>query len=498
MVSSPLLSLEGVGKTFPNGTVALAHVDLAITRGKVHGLLGANGAGKSTLIKILAGALPPSGGTMRWQGETVRWQAPRDPRRAGIATIYQHIPLVPTLSAFENIVLDATGWCRNSRQDRERVARIVASLGDRFDLDALVADLPIGARQMVAIAQALAGGAELVVMDEPTASLTGDERETIYATIRRLAHEEDKAILFVSHFLDEIVALTDEVTVLRDGRVVLHAATVTLEEATIAQAIAGRAVTAIERTPRRAGAIEPRLRVENLASSGKLAPANFTLHSGEIIGIAGTLGSGRSELLQAIFGADPKATGSVTLDGVPVGRFPDETVRAGLALVPEDRATQGYVPQFTLAENIALVRRGPFINSAAEHAAAEAAIDRLAIKAPGPDALVTELSGGNAQKAVLAKWLTPATRVLLLDEPTAGIDIGARTDILRLVRSLADDGLPVILVSSEFDELLAIADRILVIRDGRLVGEVDPHTTTETDLTLMAGGTLRAPAGVAA
>lgn len=499
MVSPPLLVLEGVAKTFPNGTVALAHVDLALAPGKVHGLLGANGAGKSTLIKILAGALPASGGTIRWHGEPVRWRTPRDARRAGIATIYQHIPLVPTLSAFENIVLDETGWRRDRAEDRARVADIVASLGDPFALDALVADLPIGARQMVAIAQALASGAELVVMDEPTASLAGDERDTVHATIRRLAHEEGKAILFVSHFLDEIVALTDEVTVLRDGQVALNAATATLDEAAIAEAIAGRAVTAIERAPRKAGIPEPRLRVDNLASPGKLAPTSFTLHAGEIIGVAGTLGSGRSELLHAIFGADPDATGGVTLDGVPVGRFPDEAVAAGLALVPEDRAAQGYVPQFTLAENIALGHRGGLlINADAERAAAEAAIDRLAIKAPGPDALVTELSGGNAQKAVVAKWLTPATRVLLLDEPTAGIDIGARTDILRLVRALADEGLPAILVSSEFEELLAIADRILVMRDGRLVGKADPHTTSETDLTLMAGGTLRAPAGVAA
>jgi ribose transport system ATP-binding protein len=499
MVSAPLLELEGVAKTFPNGTVALAHVDLALAPGTVHGLLGANGAGKSTLIKILAGALPASGGTIRWRGGAVDWRTPRDPRRAGIATIYQHIPLVPTLSAFENIVLDETGWRRERPEDRARVAQIVAALGDPFDLDALVADLPIGARQMVAVAQALAGGAELVVMDEPTASLAGDERATVYATIRRLAREEGKAILFVSHFLDEIVALTDEVTVLRDGHVALNAATATLDEATIAEAIAGRAVTAIARAPRKAGTPEPRLRVANLASPGKLAPTSFTLHAGEIIGVAGTLGSGRSELLHAIFGADPDATGSVTLDGAPVGRFPDEAVAAGLALVPEDRAAQGYVPQFTLAENIALGHRtGLLIDADAERAAAEAAIDRLAIKTPGPDALVTDLSGGNAQKAVVAKWLTPATRVLLLDEPTAGIDIGARTDILRLIRSLADKGLPVILVSSEFEELLAIADRILVMRDGSLLGEADPHTTTETDLTLMAGGTLRAPAGVAA
>jgi len=262
-------------------------------------------------------------------------------------------------------------------------------------------------------------------------------------------------------------------------------------------------VEAIEHRPRAAGGSSPRLRVEALASPGRLAPTSFTLRAGEVIGVAGMLGSGRSELLHAIFGADPQATGNVTLDGARIGRYPDEAVAAGIALVPEDRSTQGYIPQLTLAENIGLAaqaqqhRRGLLLYRAEEREAAEKAIDRLAIKASGPDALVGELSGGNAQKVVVAKWLTPDTRVLLLDEPTAGIDIGARTDILRLVRSLADDGLPVMLVSSEFEELLAVCDRILVMRDGRMIGEADPRHTTETDLTLMAGGTLR-PAALGA
>ncbi|WNO54096.1 sugar ABC transporter ATP-binding protein [Stakelama saccharophila] len=503
VTGDPLLALDGVAKTFPNGTVALAGVDLELRTGRVHGLLGANGAGKSTLIKILSGALPATGGTIRWHGEPVRWTRPRHPREAGVATIYQHIPLVPTLSALENILLDERGAWRDRTADRKRIGDIVAALGDPFDLDAPVAELPIGARQMVSIAQALAGGAELVVMDEPTASLAGDERQTVYRTIRRLAHEEDKAILFVSHFLDEIMALTDEVTVLRDGRAVLHAETDTLDEARIAEAIAGRAVAAIARPDRERKLGEPRLKVRALSSPGKLAPTSFTLHGGEVLGIAGVLGSGRSELMHAVFGSDPDARGTVLLDGAAVGRYPDEAVAAGIALVPEDRAEQGYVPQFTLAENIALAREsqhgGAFTHRKAERAAAEAAIARLAIKAPGPDAPITELSGGNAQKVVVAKWLTDETRVLLLDEPTAGIDIGARTDILRLVRRLADDGLPVMLVSSEFEELLAICDRILVMRDGRVIAEADPQATSETDLTLMAGGTKdAAPAGASA
>lgn len=489
-----MLSLHEVAKTFPNGTVALRGVDLTLSPARVHGLLGANGAGKSTLIKILAGALSPSAGEIQRDGRRIRMSSPGDAKAAGIATIHQHVPLVPTLSAFENIVLGRPGIWRSTH--RARIAALVASLGEPFPLDAPVSDLPIGARQMVAITQALASGAQIVVMDEPTASLAGDERHAVYETIRRLA-AEGKAVLFVSHFIDEIVALTDEVTVLRDGRVVLHAATRDLDEARIAAAIAGRAVSALERTaPRSLGG--PLLEVRDLVSPGKLAPSSFAVRGGEIVGIAGLLGSGRSELLHAIFGSDRHARGSVTLGGETVGRWPDEAVAAGIGLVPEDRAGQGYAPQLTLADNIALPRAaGLLLDEQADRSAAEAAIDRLAIKAPGPDALPTELSGGNAQKAVIAKWLHPNVRLLLLDEPTAGIDIGARTDILNLIRDVADQGRAVMLVSSEFAELLAVADRILVLRDGCIVAYVDPRATSEAELILLAGGG-RAPLEVAA
>jgi ribose transport system ATP-binding protein len=480
------LTLQGVQKTFPNGTVALRGVDLTLVPGRVHGLLGANGAGKSTLIKILAGALAPSGGSIRLDGREVRFSRPSRAKAAGVATIYQHIPLVPTLSAFENIVLDGGGWSRS--EGRTRIEALVASLGHPFALDTRVADLPIGARQMVAIAQALASGADVLVMDEPTASLAGHERSAVYATIRRLA-AEGRAVLFVSHFIDEIVALTDEVTVLRDGRAVLQAETRDLNEAGIAEAIAGRAVAQLERAPepRTLGAVLLELR--DLASPGKLAPISLTLRAGEILGVAGVLGSGRSELLHAIFGADSRATGEVLLEGKPVGRWPDQAVAVGIALVPEDRAAQGYVPQLSLAENIALPHAGGLlVDVAGERVRAQEAMIRLAIKAPGPDAHPKDLSGGNAQKVVIAKWLSPNTRVLLLDEPTAGIDIGARTEILRLIRTLADEGLAVILVSSEFAELLAIADRILVLRDGALVCGADPTTETEAGLILKTGG----------
>jgi len=488
MVEAPLLQLRGLEKVWPNGTAALRGVDLKVRAGSVHGLLGANGAGKSTLIKVLAGAIPASGGDITWRGQTERWTNPRAARAGGIATIYQHIPLVPTLSVLENMLLEQAGGWRIDRAARDRAATVALSLGDPFDLDAIVGDLPIGTRQMVAVAQGLMSDPALLIMDEPTASLAGDEREQVYRTIRRLAGE-GRAVLFVSHFLDEIVALTDEVTVLRDGRAVLGARTADLDEAAIAAAIAGRAVTVLERVERQRSTGEALLDVRNLTSPGKLAPTSFSATGGEIVGIAGMLGSGRSELLHAIFGADPAARGSVLVGGEQIGCEPAAAVAAGVALVPEDRAAQGFISGMTIAENIALPHEGWLIAPRREHDAAIAAIDDLAIKAPDADALVGELSGGNAQKVVIAKWLTPRTRVLLLDEPTAGIDIGARTDILRLIRRLADKGLAVLLVSSEFEELLAVTDRILVLRDGAIVGEADPATVDEAGLIQLASGT---------
>jgi ribose transport system ATP-binding protein len=495
-VSPDLLKLEGVAKVFPNGTVALRGVDLTVRAGTVHGLLGANGAGKSTLIKILSGALSATEGMITWCGERVHWRRPAEPRAAGIATLYQHIPLVGTLSVLENVFLgESSGW-RRANGLEARLQRVLRSIGYDIDPHAMVGDLSIGQRQMVAILQALVMKARLIIMDEPTASLATAERAIVYRTIQHLARVERTAVLFVSHFLDEIMALTDEVTVLRDGVAVLHAATADLDEGKIAEAIVGRAVTAVTRgLPRVRSTDAPVLEVEGLASPGKLAPCTFDLHAGEVLGIAGFLGSGRSELLHAIFGADREAHGEVRMLGRKIGRSPAAAVRAGLGLVPEDRMGQGLVPALALWRNTTL----PFLEGLAwrdflmvhrrEIARAEEAIAHLRIKASSVDAPVSDLSGGNAQKVSIAKWLTDATRVLLLDEPTAGVDIGAKAEILQHIRSFATAGAGVIMVSSEFEELLAVCDRILVLRDGAFVAERQVAETTEHELILLAGGT---------
>jgi ribose transport system ATP-binding protein len=491
-----LLRVERVEKIFPNGTVALRGVDLEVERGSVHGLLGANGAGKSTLIKILSGAFAASGGRIVWHGEVARWSSPKEANAMGVATIHQHIPLVPTLSVIENVFLGDSGRWRRDQAYRERFAQLCEEVGYALEPDALVADLSIGERQMVAIFQALGTGAELIVMDEPTASLANEEREIVYRTVRHLARAKGKAILFVSHFLDEVIALTDCVSVLRDGVVVMHAKTDELDEARIAEAIAGREIVALERAapPARAPHASVLLELDALASPGKLAPLTLNVAAGEVIGVAGLLGSGRSELLHAIFGADAAATGTVRVRGKPIGRSTGTAVAAGLALVPEDRMRQGLVPLFEVWRNTTLPAlegvswRRWLPSRAQERKRGEEAIRRLQIKAQSPDVLVTELSGGNAQKVTIAKWLFSDVEVFLLDEPTAGIDIGAKTDILLLVRELAAAGKAVIIVSSEFEELLAVSERIIVMRDGKCVATRMGRDTSEHELILLAGG----------
>jgi ribose transport system ATP-binding protein len=492
----PLLQLQGVTKTFPNGLTALRGVDLEVSRGTVHGLLGANGAGKSTLIKILSGSLPATKGQIVWKGAAVEYSSPKAANNMGIATIHQHIPLVPTLSVLENVFLSEEGRWRRNAAIRGRFSELCQRVGYWLNPESLVSELSIGQRQMVAILQALGTGAELIVMDEPTASLAGNEREVVYRIVRHLASVEKKAIVFVSHFLDEVVALTDRVTILRDGQAVVDAETRDLDESRLAEAIVGRQIVALERATLKgvdAGAPVV-LELRDLASPDKLEPISLKVRAGEVVGIAGLLGSGRSELLHAIFGADPDATGEVRVDGRPLGRSTAAAVRAGLGLVPEDRMAQGLVPGFEIWRNTTLpalegVSRGGWLpDGAKERKRGAEAIRRLSIKANSPDILVTELSGGNAQKVTIAKWLFSDVKVFLLDEPTAGIDIGAKTDVLLLVRELAAAGKAVIIVSSEFEEILAVSSRILVMRDGRCIAERAGHETSEHELVLLAGG----------
>jgi ribose transport system ATP-binding protein len=488
-----VLRLEDVEKTFPNGTQALKGVSFAVRRGSVHGLIGANGAGKSTLIKIVAGVESATRGTVLFQGRPAAWRSPGHARSAGLATLYQHIPLVPTLTVLENVFLDRGGWRRSPLEQRRQLAALCERVQYDVDPDVLVERLPIGSRQMVALFQALAAGAQMIVMDEPTASLAETERQVVFDVVRRLS-AAGTSFLYVSHFLDEITELTDAVTVIRDGRVVLDTATAEIDEQALAAAIAGRRLFALENAPPPpdAGEAPVVLAVRDLTTRTGIRGFSLEAREGEVIGIAGLLGSGRTELLRALVGADPRS-GTVTVAGRQVRADPRDAVGAGVALVPEDRVRQGLFPQLPLWKNVSLTELAAFARAGVpteqrERARAEDAVRDLGIVTPGVEALPGELSGGNAQKVVFAKWLYTKARVWLLDEPTAGVDVGAKADILRLVREFAARGQAVLIVSSEFEELLAVATRIVVLREGRLVAERRPTDTSEEELIMLANG----------
>lgn len=494
-MDTPLLKLEGIKKVFPNGAVALKGVDFTAKSGVVHGLLGANGAGKSTLIKVLSATIPSSGGKIIWRGEEVVFPTPLAANKAGIATIQQNIPLVPTLSVLENVFLWKTSGSRDTQTDREIFQGLCKETGYPINPDDLVGDLSIGARQMVCILQALSHNADLIIMDEPTASLAKEEREIVYSTVKRLS-SKGKGIIFVSHFLDEIMQLTDEVTVLRDGVSVMQAQTADVSESIIAEAIVGKAVDTLDHLRSVRGTIQSKIILDckQLASPSGLLTTDLKVHAGEVIGVAGLLGSGRSELVHAIFGSDPDANGDVVFDGKKLKRNPRESVRAGMAFVPEDRDQQAIIPTFELWRNVSMpyldrtAKNGLLLQPHAEMEWARQAIAKLRIKTEGPETFVTELSGGNAQKVTVARWLFGDAKLFILDEPTAGIDVGAKADILSLVRDLAAEGMAVIIISSEFEELLAVSDRILVMRDGAVVAERQAAETDDHELILLASG----------
>ncbi|WP_052889368.1 sugar ABC transporter ATP-binding protein [Thermogemmatispora carboxidivorans] len=495
---APLVELRQVTKVYPNGTVAMRGVNLRIHPHSIHGLVGANGAGKSTLIKILAGALEASSGEILWKGQRVRWRTPADARTAGVAAIYQHIPLVPTLSVLDNLLLGRRGWWRTERRHLAEIERLLSRVGYTIDPLVPVSELSIGQRQMVAILQALMRGAELVIMDEPTASLAQSERELVFRLVRQLCREGQTTFLYVSHFLEEVLHLTDRVTVLRDGQVVAEMETATLSEEQLIEAMVGKKLLSRRSGPPSGGQEAPiLLEVAHLHSPNKVKDVSFTVRSGEIVGLAGFLSSGRSEILHAIFGADAEARGLVRVAGRPVPRSPVGAVRAGLALVPEDRTRQGLIRDWPIWRNISLpdlahlATAGLIPRWEREQERALRAMSALRIVAPSTAVPVDSLSGGNAQKVVFAKWMYGPVKVFLLDEPTVGVDVGAKAEILELIRRFAREGKAVVLVSSEFEELLAVAQRILVVHQGRIVAERLAAETSEDELVRLASGLAR-------
>ncbi|MCE7979864.1 MAG: sugar ABC transporter ATP-binding protein [Caldilinea sp. CFX5] len=475
------------------GVSALADVSFACQQGTVHALLGENGAGKSTLIKILAGAYQADQGEIVFKGETLTRLTTRQALDKGIRIIYQELNLIPDLTVAENIFLGNEPRGRwgliDQRQMHSQALALFDRLGITLDPTALVGELTVAQQQMVEIAKALSQQADLLVMDEPSAVLAGHELERLFAMIKTL-RTQGVTIIYISHRLEEIFAIADVVTVLKDGRVVGTRPIDQITRPELIQMMVGRPLEEV--FPPTVGRVgEARLVVDRI-TAGPVHNASFTLHAGEVLGIAGMVGSGRTELARAIFGADPVQSGKILLQGTALtGHNPRKAISAGLALAPEDRKRQGLFLGQSIRHNLTLpilaqlTQRG-IIQRDQERQLVATAQRELAIQMTSPGQLVQYLSGGNQQKVVLAKWLQTKPTVIILDEPTRGIDVGAKFEIYRLMRQLTEQGVAILMISSELPEVLGMSDRILVMHQGEIAGEVARQEATEERIIELA------------
>jgi ABC-type sugar transport system ATPase subunit len=494
-MSEPLIEVRGISKSF-GGVHALKDVSFELAAGEVHALCGENGAGKSTLIKILSGSYVPDSGTIHVAGQPLRTGSVTAAENAGIAVIHQESVAFLHLSAEDNIFVGREPRCLGGLLlDRaamsERTRELMERLGERIDQRAPLSSLPVAQRQMVGMARALSQRCKLLIMDEPTASLSARETEVLFRIVRQL-RTDGVTILYVSHRMEEVFDLSDRVTVFRDGRYVATRPCKGLTREELIQLMAGRELAAFD-PPRSTTTKAPtRLEVRNLGHQGVFEKINFSVRAGEIVGLAGLVGAGRSEVARAIFGVDRYDTGEVDVNDKPLPRASiKDALRAGLALVPEDRQHLGLVLPMTVGENLTMVVlkslcRAGLCHSASERELADRYIRDLGIRTAGQDVPAETLSGGNQQKIVLGKWLATQPQVLLLDEPTRGVDVGAKAEVHRLIKRLAEEGMATLLISSEMPELLALCHRILVMRGGRIVGELPCHEATQEKILELA------------
>ena len=485
-----ILRADNITKVFP-GTVALDEVTFDVHRGKVNVLVGENGAGKSTLMKILAGADTPTHGRVLVDGEEVRLNTPLHAVKAGIGIIYQELNLCPNLSVVDNIFLGREirgGGFVDKKAEREIAVDLLERLELDIDVDDTVGDLRIGQQQIVEIAKALAEDARILIMDEPTSALSASEVEGLFRLVNEL-RSRGVSMIYISHKLEEVMEIGDTVTVLRDGRVVAQSFIAEIDVPWIVdQMVGGRSDSMYVHTAHQIG--EPLLEVKNLCvpriGGGYLVDhVSFKLHAGEILGFYGLMGAGRSDLVDALIGDRDEATGEIWLDGEELQRGTvDERIAAGLALVPEDRQRDGLVPTLSVLHNMSLASlmsymKGLFLVSKEEREAADRLIGELSIRTADPRQLISSLSGGNQQKVVVAKGLLTNPKVLMLDEPTRGVDVGAKAEIFEITSRLAGEGYGVIFISSELKEILAMADRIIVMSKGVVTGEFTNEEATE-------------------
>lgn len=479
---APVLEARGMRKSF-FGVEVLHGVDFSLRRAQIHGLVGQNGAGKSTLVKILNGVYQRDAGETLIDGRLVNYDTPREARALGIAMVFQEFSLIPTMTVAQNVLLtrepQSVGRLIDDKAARRRTRDVMEQVGASIDPDTTVGDLPIGVRQLVEIAKAISQDARILILDEPTASLPVHEIDTLFAAIRRLT-AQGIGVIYISHHLQEVLQICDHVTVLRDGEVTLTAPTADLSIGSLITSMIGQT---LERDLAWQGAeldpsAEPMLRVRELTTS-RIDNVTFDLRPGEILGIAGLLGSGRTELLRVLFGIDQPDHGSIELAGRRVAfGSPGAALRSGIALVPEDRRRTGLVGDHGVRTNVLMgtwdqISRFGFVRDRIGRSLAERFVDRLRIRTPNLEQQVARLSGGNQQKVVVAKNLAIRPKVLLLDDPTVGIDVKSKADILDEARALAGEGNAIILVSSELGELSAVCDRVMILREGRIAGWLD-------------------------
>jgi len=492
----PIMEVRGLRKSF-GGVHAVRGVDLTIRRGTIHAIVGENGAGKSTVGKMIAGVIRPSAGEILLDGREVHLHSPRTAIDSGVAMMDQELAMLSARSVLDNVFL-GNETSRHGMLDLNaqsaRFEELTASTGFVLDAKTIVGALCVADQQKVEILRAAARDARLIVMDEPTAALDGDESKHLHELIRRM-RDAGTTIIFVSHFLEEVLSLADTVTVMRDGLVIQTTPASGESVESLVNAMLGRSLE-ITFPPRVAPLkdTDPTLEARGLTSIGRFEGIDLALRPGEIVGLAGLVGSGRSEVARALFGADPVDAGSVLIDGKPIRlRSPKDAVRHGIALVPESRKDDGLMMLRSVRENIGLVAlrrhaRGGFVRSRADRVATSTTLERLSVPTARSESVVSTLSGGNQQKVLFGKWLMFEPRVMLVDEPTRGVDVGAKRAIYELIRELAEDGMAMMIISSELEEILGLADRVVVMHRGRITANLPAAEATEKAILQAAFG----------
>ncbi len=495
MKDSTIISIKGLRKTYP-GVVALDNVSLDFKQGEVHALVGENGAGKSTLVKILSGAVIPDEGEFTINGDCFKKISPKDSRELGIELIYQELNLVPALSVAENIFLGnfyGNGLLVDFKSMRQKTLDLFKQLEVNIDTRAIVSNLTVSLMQLVEIAKSLVNDSRVIIMDEPTAPLTVNEIGVLFKLIRKLK-EQGVTIIYISHRLSEVFEISDRLTVMRDGNIVATKQTKETTREELIKLMVGRELSETFVRPEKK-LKEVALEVKNLVNED-IHDVSFSVRGGEILGIAGLMGAGRTELVRAIFGADKYNKGEIFVDRkyVKISGSPNKAVQEGIGLVPEDRKEDGVLIELSVRDNITLpilkrISKFGVINRKQEEAILEKYKGRLEIKTPSFKQLVKNLSGGNQQKVVLSKWLASESKVLLLDEPTKGIDVGAKQEIYQLINDLAEEGLAIVLITSDMEEMLGLSDRIIVLHEGNYMGSIERKTdfTQESVLDMASG-----------